>query len=100
MGYPNLLPRTENIMRPGDLQKLKHAFNEWARSHEAPDTPSLIVGKDCLTPREYAAAVNDDTAKGREIVQMHEAAMKEYGQTIDDACDCINPRKAVRFAMG
>jgi hypothetical protein len=80
-------------MTPQDIQKIKDAFNSWAANHDEPDKATAFMGDRSYSPRQWADEIINETPFGKDILRFHEAAMRETGQTIEEHCAWINPRK-------
>ncbi len=79
-------------MNPGDLQKIKNAFNDWANTHDAPNVPASIRGTRALTPRQVADEVINETPEGKSSIDFIESTMQRTHQSIDEICEWINPK--------
>jgi hypothetical protein len=76
-------------MKPDDLAKLKDAFRKSVENCETPDRPMLFVGPRCLSVRQFADEVINETEIGRDILAYQEELLKQPGKTIEGLCAWI-----------
>lgn len=67
-------------MTDDDTQRLKDAFNTWARNVPDPDAPAIgFVGGKAFSAKEAAAEVNAGTPAGKDILSILEHGVKVEG---------------------
>lgn len=67
-------------MKNEDLQRLKDAFNQWAKSVPNPDEPVAgFMGGKMLSAKEIACAVENETSDGKAFLDVMEHAVTTHG---------------------
>ncbi|MBU6475555.1 MAG: hypothetical protein KGL10_06245 [Alphaproteobacteria bacterium] len=66
---------------PADKQKLKDAFNIWAKNYPAPDQPIIGFGPGnaMLSAKELNEAVQKETADGKSMLEALEYGVQREG---------------------
>jgi hypothetical protein len=82
-------------LSPADTQKIKDAYNEWAKKHPTPNIrlPELFDGERYYSPKETAEAIRNETPFGKEVLEIVDMIISNGEATLQEALDDITGKK-------
>ncbi len=70
-------------LSPGDLRKLKDAFNELAQKHPYPDKPVVAAGYKKISVRDLAKEIENETPVGKPFIKLIDDVVTSGAVTLD-----------------